>query len=995
MKKNLALSSILSMLGALSIATPQSMAYKLDVVSNENILHQETVLDKLEKYESQALAKLATALKEIKLDPDSIITLALSLDGSIHGFTYRDPGATIKADSPERKALKDVRTLNFGKVPSLESGYIKLTLPFKELVEGNYKRKLYVVQTPEGQSIGGVGGINIGNVIGNVPARAEDISHIQKRMARQREPEPVAYSSKDRKFDSDIASIYSAIRARPSAFRPFDRDRDDKTDIKEIEELSKTYMKQENFLAAAQSYLNEAKYFLRISDLEQGKARFEKVKNLLSRLQLPEKESLIKSTTQTSSQLARGNENFSCREYLLLETYNMAKSTKGISLNLELDTIQALADFYLSAGQKNDALNYYKQMLTQALKSKENAGRTAQIYTKLASAQKSMKDTVACDKTLTEANRYLEKSQGKNSVTLIPVLLMMIQNTSDSKIQESKLDRIESIVDNYKSLPTDDSRSSRDQDARRAADTLMNESHTTRYRRYNDPASSSQLILAADCARLGYKLKLKAEPRFDYFAFTQLVRTMQSAGQFEQTANLYKETIAMLESSQDRSTSHHADSLRRSYLNVLEQAKKTTEADKLKAELKDKDEAQLADHIKRLEERLNSRTNLSASELVQNEVNLFGAYAKQKNAIKTNEVLTKILADLKSIDELDRNTRSAGFTMIGPVRTQSEFFQQNPKMEETLIKVILLLDEKTKNGLDSMAMNTLTLRTMGSDKNELANKIAKAIEESRQGRSNSTRRNATGANNSASLDAQIETARANRDKAEIARLQREKLNNMIASKEPNFRLVQEALNLSRAYIEADQQQEAERAFKQALTYFDNAKPVDVSRASMQLASAASYQIMKKRFDLAELGLRKYADLMAQKHESEDRFSYNLSSFDSLIRAFIQNNEFDKAISFQRDVLSKLEANAKPDKKIICQERLALSLTLLRVANRDSSRKDVLMKESETEFNKALSEMKSYFGPQSNQVQSAIKGRLRELKSDDLQAIESLKKLQEQ
>ena len=55
-------------------------------------------------------------------------------------------------------------------------------------------------------------------------------------------------------------------------------------------------------------------------------------------------------------------------------------------------------------------------------------------------------------------------------------------------------------------------------------------------------------------------------------------------------------------------------------------------------------------------------------------------------------------------------------------------------MEELLVRTILLFDEKTANGIDSMAMNTLTLRIVGGDKNELAKKVAKAIEESRQGR---------------------------------------------------------------------------------------------------------------------------------------------------------------------------------------------------------------------------------------------------------------------
>lgn len=991
MKKCLALSSILSMLGALSVGTPQALAYRLDVVSNENILHHETLLDKLEKYEAQALAKLATALKDTKIDPDSMVTLALSLDGSIHGITYKDPGTAIQADSPARKALKEVRSMQFGKIPSLESGYIKMSLPFKELVDGNYKRKLYVVQTPEGQSIGGVGGVNIGKIIGNVPARPSEIEDHLKHIAARREgeggPAPVAYSSKDRKFDNDIASIYSSITARPSspAF-----DSHEKTNIKEIEEQTEKYLKQDYFLAAAKSYLNETKYFLRFSDLDKGKLRFEKAKNLIGKLQNTEKENLIKSVLETSKALARGNENFSCREYLLLEAFNMAKSSGMTNLDFKIDTIQALADFYMTAGQKANALTYYKQMLVETMKSKENPSRSAQTFMKIASAQMALNDKVAADKTLLEANRYLEKEAGKDSVILIPILVRMMLNATDEKTQEAKLERIESIVDKYKQAPVNDRRTSRDQDVSIAVSALMNSTQDLQFTRYLDPATHAKLILSASCARLGYKLKLKAEPRFDYFAFSQLTRAMQAAGQFEQTANLYKETLAMLERSTDRSTMHYADSIRRGYVAVLQKINKSAEADKLKEEIKEKENSRISEQIKTLEDRLKERTDQPPQEKVRLEVTLFGLYANQKNVSKTNEVLANMLTDLNAIDAPSNQLNSLGFTLIGPIRTQPEFFQADAKMEEMLIKTILLLDEKAKDGIDSMALNTLNLRIAGGAKNELARKVSKAIEESRNGRKLQPVIRTTG-----SLDEQINTASTNQDYLQLVKLRREKLDSMKSEKRSNQLLVTEALSLSRDYLQAKQIQESEQTFNEALSYADGVKPQELDRLRSMIKSSASFYMMNRQYEIADKALRKCADLTALMPDSDDgrffRFGHELSS---ISRAYIQNGDFDKAMDFERYILNKLESSQTPNKKLIYQARLELSLTLLQIANRDPKRKDTLMQESDKEFNKALSELTSYYGPKSAHVKQAVTQRMSEVKPDDLQALETLKKLQQ-
>ena len=985
MKKYLALSSILSMLGALSVGTPQALAYRLDVVSNENILHHETLLDKLEKYEAEALAKLAAALKDTKIDPDSMVTLALSLDGSIHGITYKDPGTAIQADSPARKALKEVRSMQFGKIPLLESGYIKMSLPFKELVDGNYKRKLYVVQTPEGQSIGGVGGISISGVNGNISARETGLP-IRPIIARQKKTEPVPYSDKDRKFDNEIASIYSSLKNRPTSFVP---SIDDKSNIKDIEAESQNYLKQANYLAAVISYLSEAKYYLNTSDLQQVKARFEKAKNLFSKLQIQEKNDFLVKAVSLSASLTGGNENFSSREYLLLETCNLAKTYRDIDTDIRLQVMQALADLYLSAGQTGDALNYYKQMLAEAIKAKIGLDRVAHIYTKIAATQKSMKDAAASDKTLLEASRYLEKEGGKDSVSLIPIYLMIMQNTTDEKTVLDKVDRIDNIVDKYRQTPLNPRVMIRDTDARIACNLLMSYSRNAKYKRYNDPSSSFQTGISAQCARIGYKLKLKSEPRFDYFSFRQVIDSMQDAGQYEQAANLCKETIAMLESSSERSDKIHLEAIRGIYLKELEFANKTDEAEKVKADVKAKEEIRFADDIKRLEDRFNDTSEFSRARRIQLEAGLIALYAKQKNASKTNEFLSKILIDLKAIDGNTKELDSLGFSLVGPVRTQPEFFQENQKMEEMLIRAILLLDEKSKSGLDSMSMNTLTLRTMGSDKNELARKVAKAIEEARQGRAGTNEKD-----KSALLDTQITAARNNRDYAELARLKKEKLNSMMLQHQPNFVLVSEFFNLSQVYSEANEPKEAENAFRQALAFIDSGKPSDNMRIESYLSSAASYQMRKNRYDLAETGFKKYIDLVANHQDSDTNSFYRHPDIDSLNRAYIQNGDFDKAINFQCYVLNKLESSPHPLKKMIWQERLSLSTLLLRIANRDTTRKDALKKQSETEFNKALSEMVSYYGPKSEQVRRAISDRMSDLKPDDLQAIESLKKLQD-
>lgn len=990
MKKYLAISSILSTLGALSLATPQTMAYKLDVIASENIVNQEALLDKLEKYEAASLAKLAAVLKETKIDPESMVTLGLSLDGSIHSLNYKDPGAAIAPDSPERKALLSARTIQFGKIPSLESGYIKITLPYKELMEGNFKRKLYVVQTPEGQSIGGVGGINLGGVIGNVEASPSDVENYQRRNARRQAVlKPAPYTDKDRKFDSDITSIYSSFCTRPTSSSPFDRS--EASNLKDLEEQSAKYMQQEYWLAAAQAYLNEAKYFLRISELDKGKERFAKAKNLLGKLELAEKENLIKSTVEASSNLARGNENFSCREYLLLEAYNMAKEQKISNSNLRFDTIQALADFYISAGQKTEALNYYNELLAATIASKDNPERAAQSFAKIAQAQRALQDRVSADKTLAKANTYLGKKLGKDSVILIPILIQMMQNTTDSKVQEAKLEHIENIVENYKQAIVTNSRSSADQSALAAARALLNESRTNDYRRYNDPNSATQLNLSASCARLGYKLKLKVEPRFDYSAFTQLARAMQTAGQFEQAANLYKETIAMLETSQNRSESHYADSLRGNYIRVLEQAGKTVEAEKIKDEFKTKETNRIAGIIKKMEDALADASEQRPVERVRKEIGLFGLYANQKNATKIKDVLAKALLDLKAIDGSAKELHSLGFTLVGPIRTQPEFFQADPKMEELLVRTILLFDEKTANGIDSMAMNTLTLRIVGGDKNELAKKVAKAIEESRQGRGTPA-----GQSKISTLDEQIDSASSKLDYALVAKLKQEKVDAMKKEKQRDIHVITATFQLSRAYFEAKQMTEAKKAFDEGLQLVEASKPAELARNLGSIYMAISYFSMHKQYDLIEKGLRKYVDLIATLPEVELHDFYRFDrSTDSLTRAYIQNGDLDKAVEFERYVLNTLSNSKTKNQKLITQAKLRLSLTLLQVANRDAKRKDALMQESEKEFNGALGELTSYFGPKSAQVKRAIQDRIREVKGNDLQALENLKKLQDQ
>lgn len=990
MKKYLAVSSVLSILGALSLATQQTMAYKLDVIATENIAHQEALLDKLEKYEAASLAKLQAVLKDTKIDPDSMVTLGLSLDGSIHSLNYKDPGAAIAADSPERKALLSARTIQFGKIPSLESGYIKITLPYKELMEGNFKRKLYVVQTPEGQSIGGVGGINLGGVIGNVKATPSDIENYQRRnVRRQAVVSPAPYTDKDRKFDSDITSIYSSFCARPTSSSPFDRS--EKSSLKDLEEQSAKYMQQEYWLAAAQAYLNEAKYFLRLSELDKGKARFAKAKDLLGKLELAEKDNLIKSTLEASSNLARGNENFSCREYLLIEAYNMAKGQKISNSILRFDTIQALADFYLSAGQKTEALNYYNELLAATIASKDNPERAAQSFAKIAQAQRSLQDTVSADKTLAKANTYLAKKLGKDSVILIPILIQMMQNSTDSKVQEAKLEQIENIVENYKQAIMTNSRSSVDQSALTAARALLNESRSNDYRRYNDPASATQLNLSASCARLGYKLKLKAEPRFDYSAFTQLTRAMQAAGQFEQSANLYKETIAMLEASQDRSDNHYADSLRGNYMRALEQAGKTAEAAKIKDELKTKETNRIADVIQKMEDSLKDSSNQSPAERVRKEIGLFGLYANQKNATKIKDILEKALIDLKAIDGSAKVLHSLGFTLVGPIRTQPEFFQADPKMEELLVRTILLFDEKTANGIDSMAMNTLTLRIVGGDKNELAKKVAKAIEESRLGRGTPA-----GQSKISTLDEQIDRASSKLDYALVAKLKQERVDAMKKEKQRDIFVITATFQLSRAYFEAKQMTEAKKAFDEGLQLVEASKPAELARNLRSIDMAISYYSMHNQYELIEKGLRKYAALIATLPEVELHDFYRFDrSTDSLTRAYIQNGDLDKAVEFERYVLNTLSNSKTKNQKLITQAKLSLSLTLLQAANKDSKRKDALMQESEKEFNGALGELTSYYGPKSAQVKRAIQDRMREVKGNDLQALENLKKLQDQ
>jgi hypothetical protein len=174
------------------------------------------------------------------------------------------------------------------------------------------------------------------------------------------------------------------------------------------------------------------------------------------------------------------------------------------------------------------------------------------------------------------------------------------------------------------------------------------------------------------------------------------------------------------------------------------------------------------------------------------------------------------------------------------------------------------------------------------------------------------------------------------------------------------------------------------------------KPEELARNLRSIDMATSYYSMHKQYDLIEKGLRKYVDLMATLPELEahDFYRFNHST-DSLTRGYIQNGDLDKAVEFERYVLNKLSNSKTKNQKLITQAKLSLSLTLLQVANRDAKRKDALMQESEKEFNDALGDLTSYYGPKSSQVKRAIQDRIREVKGNDLQALENLKKLQEQ
>lgn len=174
------------------------------------------------------------------------------------------------------------------------------------------------------------------------------------------------------------------------------------------------------------------------------------------------------------------------------------------------------------------------------------------------------------------------------------------------------------------------------------------------------------------------------------------------------------------------------------------------------------------------------------------------------------------------------------------------------------------------------------------------------------------------------------------------------------------------------------------------------KPAELARNLRSIDMAISYYSMHNQYELIEKGLRKYVDLMATLPEVElhDFHRFDRST-DSLTRAHIQNGDLDKAVEFERYVLNKLSNSKTKNQKLITQAKLSLSLTLLQVANRDSKRKDALMQESEKEFNGALGELTSYYGPKSAQVKRAIQDRMREVKGNDLQALENLKKLQDQ
>lgn len=345
-------------LGILPFVSSPALAYQINLISADNIENPPSFMEALEKYEISTLNKLSSALKDSKIDPASVLTIGINQDGTFSEFKYK----STSSDEAAKKVIQEARSINFGKIPNLKSGTLRFALEYKDLETKEFKRKLYIIKTPEGQTIGGSGGIGIGGIINSEGGKIT-VTSLEKKG-----PVPaVPYSDKDRKFDTELSSLYSSLKKYKSisAVDFPDSSFRQRGVPEEQEKITQNEMAEKHWLNAAMSLLHETR--LAHNAPEKAIEKLNKSAEVGEKLNAKEKAVFAKALIKLSgdSFSFRGENRF--QETIAKTTYKVVTSQNFDDWQTKIQALNYLAQIYSRTNKKAEAISYFKEALAVAL----------------------------------------------------------------------------------------------------------------------------------------------------------------------------------------------------------------------------------------------------------------------------------------------------------------------------------------------------------------------------------------------------------------------------------------------------------------------------------------------------------------------------------------------------------------------------------------------------------------------------------------------------
>lgn len=711
------------LLGILPFVSTPALAYQINLISQENIEDVSSFMETLEKYEIAALSKLASALKDSKIDPTSVLTIGITQNGTFSEFKYK----TTNTDDASKKVIQDAHSINFGKIPNLKSGTLRFALEYKDLESGSFKRKLYIIKTPEGQSIGGTGGIGISGLISEGDGKI-----VIKSLEKKAPVKAVPYSEKDRKFDSDLVSIYSNLKGWKDPLSDLTENNFRTRSVpEEQEKITQAEIADKHWLNATMSLLQETR--LANKDLDKAAEKFSKAANLSEKLNPKEKAVFAKALNSMNNRSYFFRTNFDFQETIAKVAYKTVTSKNFDDWETKIQAINFLAQLSSLTNKKAEAISYYKETLAVTLnKNSFSKDDAATAYERIAQLQFESGESQSAKKTISEASQFIEKEYAKNSIRLIPFLVLAIKNESNRQKQATDFAQLEKIIDSYTNKSTDVG--GRDVEAATMLRTMPSVSPGIRYGKRDEQLSDDMQL---DFAKLSYKLQLKAFGRFDHSAFSRLARALHDTGRYKQEVELHKNTIAFAEKSQDRTTRGNLNSLRKSYAKALESAGDSKAAEKENNEVKIAEEKIATGRQQKLEDSLaDLEMNKDSNPLdkARYRILLLNGYLTQKDITKTRETLEKLKLNLESSQEKNRRLLGAGSQLASIVRKHSDFLSSDNSIETLFIKDFLLLDEKSDDTFDSIPTHRMDFIFGRGYESPLSKKLKNALEESRAAR---------------------------------------------------------------------------------------------------------------------------------------------------------------------------------------------------------------------------------------------------------------------